>query len=57
MDEHALHVAEQVLLRVRIITECMGRHTHSMASHVWLRRDYAAIIALREEGRVQHTSM
>ena len=34
MDEHAPHVADQVLLRVRVITEFMGSHGHSTFSRV-----------------------
>ena len=34
MDEHASHMSDQVLLRVRIITEFLGSHGHSRCSRV-----------------------
>ena len=34
MDEHASQMADQVLLRVRIITEFLGSHGHSLCSRV-----------------------
>lgn len=56
-QEHASQVTDQVLFGVRVITELLGSHEHSIRSRVWLRRYYGAIIALREKGKAQHTGM
>jgi hypothetical protein len=34
MEEHASQMSDQVLLRIRIITEFLGSHGHSRCSRV-----------------------